>query len=547
MLLAWWFVLKETDKRRFIYSMTLDIRQAYIIQLDSASDITVICEQTWHQLGNPQTTPPSINAVNASGKPLGLIGEFECNVTFNGTTKRGKCFVSSSPSLNVFGIDWIDMFNLWALPFDSICNSISSTTKPAFDDEIQKLRSDHPNVFDDSLGHCTKTKRPVPFNTIPLVDTELNRLESMGIITPIDFSEWAAPIVAVRKPNGRVRICADYSTGLNNALEANHYPLPTPEEIFAQLAGSRVFSIIDLSDAYLQVEVDDDSKKLLGRMNKKYYAVKILHYGRKSPVPRKPVVEVEFAYPEVNLQVPNDDEDGLSKEVPEKSTQISDFHFATALRRFGSVLLQKNQTPQMKKMKSQAAKEMIMHFLVEHGIELTEKQILKKVNNMKSRIKSKTDKKATGNKQISLNPGERIIYDLLGAEENPAVTKVNYGVSVGSSSTAVMKRSSMIISDDEEDMLNSLVNVGRSVLNVLAESGQIGSGKSRTSEEQKPQTPSGCYKRKPRRNQEKLSNAQLQQNVLIKQCEVLEQQKRINERLEVVLDKAGELLNRYLE
>lgn len=111
-----------------------------------------------------------------------------------------------------------------------------------------------------------------------------------------------------------------------------------------------------------------------------------------------------------------------------------------------------------------------------------------------------------------------------------------------------MKRSSMIISDDEEDMLNSPVNVGRSVLNVLAESGQIGSGRSRTSEEkQKPQTPSGRYKEKPRRNQEKLSNAQLQQNVLIKQCEVLEQQKRINEKLEVVLDKAGELLNRYLE
>ncbi|XP_062537789.1 uncharacterized protein K02A2.6-like [Armigeres subalbatus] len=221
---------------RFVTTIINDVTTS--LQLYSASDITIICEQTWHQLGNPQTTTPSINAVNASGEPLGLIGDFEFNVTLNGTTKRGKCFVSSSPSLNVFGIDWIDMFNLWALPFDSICNSISSTTKPAFDDEIQKLRSDHPNVFDDSLGHCTKTKRPVPFNTIPLVDTELNRLESMGIITPIDFSEWAAPIVAVRKPNGRVRICADYSTGLNNA-------------------------IIDLSDAYLQVEVDDDSKKLL--------------------------------------------------------------------------------------------------------------------------------------------------------------------------------------------------------------------------------------------------------------------------------------------
>lgn len=87
------------------------------------------------------------------------------------------------------------------------------------------------------------SKRPVPFNTILLVDAELTRLQSLGIITPVDFSEWAAPIVAVRKPNGRVRICADYSTGLNEVLEANHYPLPTPEEIFAQLNGSCVFSI----------------------------------------------------------------------------------------------------------------------------------------------------------------------------------------------------------------------------------------------------------------------------------------------------------------
>ncbi|XP_062714152.1 uncharacterized protein K02A2.6-like [Aedes albopictus] len=248
-------------KRRFVTTTINDVTTS--LQLDSASDITVICEQTWHQLGKPETTPASIDAVNASGEPLGLIGEFQCDVTLNGTAKRGKCFVTSSPNLNVFGIDWIDMFDLWSLPFDLICNSIASTTKPAFDDEVQKLRSDHPDVFDDSLGHCTNMKRPVPFNTTPLVDAELNRLESMGIISPVDFSEWAAPIVAVRKPNGRVRICADYSTGLNDVLEANNYPLPTPEEIFAQLAGSRVFSIIDLSDAYLQVEVDDDSKKLL--------------------------------------------------------------------------------------------------------------------------------------------------------------------------------------------------------------------------------------------------------------------------------------------
>lgn len=50
---------------------------------------------------------------------------------------------------------------------------------------------------------------------------------------------------------------------MNDALEPNQYPLPTPEEIFSKLSQYRVFSKIDLSDAFLQVELDEPSKKLM--------------------------------------------------------------------------------------------------------------------------------------------------------------------------------------------------------------------------------------------------------------------------------------------
>ena len=60
-----------------------------------------------------------------------------------------------------------------------------------------------------------------------------------------------------------VRLCADYATGLNAALETNSYRLPTLEEIFSKVSVSQLFSRIDLSAEYLQVEVDDESKKLL--------------------------------------------------------------------------------------------------------------------------------------------------------------------------------------------------------------------------------------------------------------------------------------------
>jgi hypothetical protein len=69
--------------------------------------------------------------------------------------------------------------------------------------------------------------------------------------------------VVVSKPDGRVRICADYSTGLNDSLEPHQYPIPHPDEVFSILANCSVFSKVDFSDAFLQVEVEEESRKLL--------------------------------------------------------------------------------------------------------------------------------------------------------------------------------------------------------------------------------------------------------------------------------------------
>lgn len=64
--------------------------------------------------------------------------------------------------------------------------------------------------------------------------------------------EYAAPLVAVKKKNGRVRVCANYSTGLNESLEPNQYPLPVYEEVFDIVAPFKLFSNVDLSDVFLK-------------------------------------------------------------------------------------------------------------------------------------------------------------------------------------------------------------------------------------------------------------------------------------------------------
>ena len=60
-----------------------------------------------------------------------------------------------------------------------------------------------------------------------------------------------------------IRVCADFSTGLDAALKDYHYPLPSPEKVFNKLNGGKVFSKIDSSEAYLQIQEEENSSKLL--------------------------------------------------------------------------------------------------------------------------------------------------------------------------------------------------------------------------------------------------------------------------------------------
>ena len=53
------------------------------------------------------------------------------------------------------------------------------------------------------------------------------------------------------------------SEGVNQALDIDQYPLPRSNCLFVALNGGNQFSKTDFLKAYLQAELDDDSKQLL--------------------------------------------------------------------------------------------------------------------------------------------------------------------------------------------------------------------------------------------------------------------------------------------
>lgn len=67
--------------------------------------------------------------------------------------------------------------------------------------------------------------------------------------------------MAVLKKNGQIRICGDFKVTLNPQLNVAKYPIPKIDELFARLGSCSVFSQIDLSQAYAQFELEDNSKE----------------------------------------------------------------------------------------------------------------------------------------------------------------------------------------------------------------------------------------------------------------------------------------------
>lgn len=79
----------------------------------------------------------------------------------------------------------------------------------------------------------------------------------------MELSRWATPIVPVLKRDGTFRICSDFKATFNLVLQVDQYPLPKLEDIFASLAGGKLFMTLDLSQAYQQLMLDEESKGLV--------------------------------------------------------------------------------------------------------------------------------------------------------------------------------------------------------------------------------------------------------------------------------------------
>ena len=95
------------------------------------------------------------------------------------------------------------------------------------------------------------------------INEEVGKLLQAGAIREVEYPEWLANVVLVKKENDKWRLCIDF-TDVNRACLKDSFPLSRIDLIVDATAGHELLSFMDAFSGYNQISMDpDDQEKTL--------------------------------------------------------------------------------------------------------------------------------------------------------------------------------------------------------------------------------------------------------------------------------------------
>uniref|UniRef100_A0A5S6QLW0 RNA-directed DNA polymerase n=1 Tax=Trichuris muris TaxID=70415 RepID=A0A5S6QLW0_TRIMR len=268
--------------RKAVVTVIVDNRRLKMLY-DPGAAYSVIDKTTWDWLGRPPLKEAA-DLLAYTNVPVRTLGKAEVTVNAFGKRRNVDVYVVNGNDSPLFGLDWCMAFEL---PFPKGIRILNVTARDSrkgennpkwkalvdeFEDAFNRKRGAiigyqaTVHMQENAIPRAFKA-RPVPFALRKQVEDGIHRMLDEEILEPVDTSceqvTWASAIVCVVKPSGKVRICGDFKVTINQYVIVNRHPLPTFEEMTAKLNGGTVFSVIDLKDAYLQMEVAPASRQYL--------------------------------------------------------------------------------------------------------------------------------------------------------------------------------------------------------------------------------------------------------------------------------------------
>ena len=114
------------------------------------------------------------------------------------------------------------------------------------------------------------------------INEEVSKLLQAGAIREVEYPEWLANVVLVKKVNGKWRLCIDF-TDINKACPEDSFPLPRIDLIVDATAGHELLNFMDAFSGYNQISMDPgDQEKTSFVTVQGTYCYRVMPFGLKN-------------------------------------------------------------------------------------------------------------------------------------------------------------------------------------------------------------------------------------------------------------------------
>ena len=111
-----------------------------------------------------------------------------------------------------------------------------------------------------SFNPVKQKRRSFALERQKAINEEVGKLLQEKAIKEVEYPEWLANVVLVKKVNGKWRLCIDF-TDINMACPKNSFPLPRIDLIVDAMDGHELLSFMDASSSYNQISTDPSDQE----------------------------------------------------------------------------------------------------------------------------------------------------------------------------------------------------------------------------------------------------------------------------------------------
>ena len=239
--------------------------QALEFKIDTGAEVTAISDVAFRAFKALKLDRPKKMLYGPARTLLKVIGQFEGELFYRGKTTKQNVYVVNGLRTNLLGLPAILALKLVAKLEETVESSLHTIVEkyPTLFQGLGSMGDPYDiQLQPEAQPYALFTSRNIPLPLRLKVKQELERMESLGIISKVDEpTPWCAGMVVAPKNCGPIRICVDYQL-LNRYVCREVYPLPKVDETLAQLAGAKIFSKLDANSGFWQIPLTERSKLL---------------------------------------------------------------------------------------------------------------------------------------------------------------------------------------------------------------------------------------------------------------------------------------------